>query len=105
ANDEFTLNYQAKLDLKTNKISGVEALLRWNHPTLGNVSPQRFIPLCEENGLIVPIGRWVLQTACKQNVEWQQQGLPPITMAVNLSARQFSDPDLLSDVRKTLAET
>jgi diguanylate cyclase (GGDEF)-like protein len=104
-NNEFSLHYQANLDLQTDRINGVEALLRWHHPTLGNITPQQFIPLCEENGAIVPIGRWVLRTACQQNVEWQRQGLPPITMAVNLSARQFSDPQLLDDVRNALAES
>lgn len=103
--EEFHLHYQAKLDLKTNRITGVEALLRWEHPGLGPVSPQQFIPLCEETGAIVPIGRWVLKTACKQNVEWQRQGLPPVKMAVNLSARQFSDPDLLNDIHAALNES
>lgn len=103
--NEFDLHYQAKLDLKTNRITGVEALLRWDSPTMGRISPQQFIPLCEETGAIVPIGRWVLKTACKQNVEWQRQGLPPIRMAVNLSARQFSDPDLLDDIHAALNES
>lgn len=102
---EFHLDYQAKLDLKSNQITGVEALLRWDSPTLGVVSPQQFIPLCEETGAIVPIGRWVLRTACKQNVEWQRQGLPPIKIAVNLSARQFTDPDLLNDIHAALEES
>ncbi|MFW5824969.1 MAG: EAL and GGDEF domain-containing protein [Marinobacter sp.] len=105
AKEEFHLHYQAKLDLKTNRITGVEALLRWEHPTLGPVSPQQFIPLCEETGAIVPIGRWVLKSACKQNVAWQRQGLPPIKMAVNLSARQFSDPDLINDIHGALSES
>lgn len=104
-NNEFFLHYQAKLDLRTDKITGVEALLRWHHPTMGNITPAQFIPLCEENGAIVPIGRWVLNTACRQNAEWQRQGLPPISMAVNLSARQFTDPDLLSDIQTALDES
>ncbi|MCW8193835.1 EAL domain-containing protein [Proteobacteria bacterium 005FR1] len=104
-NDEFYLHFQAKLDLKTKKINGVEALLRWTHPTLGNVPPQQFIPICEKNGSIITIGRWVLKNACKQNVEWQHQGLPPITMAVNLSPVQFADPDLLQDIRGALDES
>jgi EAL domain-containing protein (putative c-di-GMP-specific phosphodiesterase class I) len=103
--NEFALNYQAKLDLKTGDITGVEALLRWNNPELGSVSPMQFIPVAEESGLIVPIGRWVLKTACEQNVAWQREGLRPICMAVNLSPRQFADPDLLKDIGATLAET
>ena len=103
--DEFHLDYQAKLDFKTQKITGVEALLRCNHPELGVVAPAQFIPLAEETGLIVPIGKWVLHTACAQNVAWQRQGLPPLCMAVNLSWRQFSEEDLLSDIVAALDET
>ncbi|MGK2897706.1 MAG: putative bifunctional diguanylate cyclase/phosphodiesterase [Burkholderiaceae bacterium] len=88
---EFSLHYQAKLDLKSGAISGVEALLRWQHPELGTVLPLQFIALAEETGLIVPIGQWVLKTACNQNVAWQRQGLPPVCVAVNISARQFTD--------------
>jgi diguanylate cyclase (GGDEF)-like protein/PAS domain S-box-containing protein len=103
--DEFFLHYQAKLDFKTGAINGVEALLRWRHPDLGMVSPMHFIPIAEESGLIVPIGKWVLQTACAQNVAWQREGLPPVCMAVNLSPRQFADPDLLNDLDRVLEET
>lgn len=105
ANNEFSLHYQAKLDLATNAVNGVEALLRWNSATLGDVPPQQFIPLCEESGSIVPIGRWVLREACAQNVAWQRQGVPPVTMAVNLSARQFLAPELLDDIRDALADS
>jgi len=105
AREEFLLHYQAKLDLHTNRITGVEALLRWQHPDLGMVSPAKFIPLAEETGLIVPIGKWVLRTACAQTVAWQREGLPPVCMAVNISARQFHDERLLDDVRQALAET
>lgn len=105
ANNELSLQYQAKLDLRTDSITGVEALLRWNNPKFGSVSPAQFIPIAEETGLIVPIGRWVLMTACKQNVEWQKQGLPPICVAVNLSARQFMSKDLLSSIREALEES
>src|SRR5690606_12941212 len=104
-NKEFYLHYQAKLDLKSNVISGVEALLRWQQPTLGNIPPSRFIPLAEENGYIISIGRWVLRTACRQSIEWQRQGLPPIVMAVNISPRQFADPELLEDIQAALAES
>jgi diguanylate cyclase (GGDEF)-like protein/PAS domain S-box-containing protein len=103
--NEFLLHYQAKLDLKTGTITGVEALLRWQHPELGMVSPAQFIPLAEETGLIVPIGRWVLQTACAQNQAWQKAGRPPLCMAVNLSARQFSDENLLNDIAAALRDS
>jgi EAL domain-containing protein (putative c-di-GMP-specific phosphodiesterase class I) len=102
---EFLLHYQAKVDLRTGAITGVEALVRWQHPDLGMVPPAQFIPLAEETGLIVPIGKWVLQTACTQNVAWQRQGLPPVRMAVNLSARQFADEDLLEDIAAVLEST
>ncbi|MET0332920.1 MAG: EAL domain-containing protein [Rhizobacter sp.] len=104
-NDEFTLNYQPKLDIQTDTITGVEALLRWNSATLGSVSPGVFIPLAEETGLIVPIGRWVLRTACQQSAAWQRAGLPKVGMAVNLSARQFADDDLVDDLAAVLKET
>jgi diguanylate cyclase (GGDEF)-like protein/PAS domain S-box-containing protein len=103
--DEFTLHYQAKLDFNTGAITGVEALLRWQHPDLGMVAPAQFIPIAEETGLIVPIGRWVLQTACAQNVAWQREGLPPVCVAVNLSARQFTDQDLLKDIADALEQS
>jgi diguanylate cyclase (GGDEF)-like protein/PAS domain S-box-containing protein len=102
---ELSLNYQAKLDLQTSQITGVEALLRWQSAELGSVSPIKFIPIAEETGLIVHIGRWVLRTACEQNVAWQRQGLPPINMAVNLSVRQFADESLLGDIATILRET
>jgi diguanylate cyclase (GGDEF)-like protein len=89
--DQFSLHYQPKVDLRTGQITGVEALLRWSHPDLGMLPPMEFIPLAEETGLIVPIGRWVLKEACAQNVAWQRQGLQGVSMAVNLSPRQFVD--------------
>jgi diguanylate cyclase (GGDEF)-like protein len=100
--DQFSLHYQPKIDMESRQITGVEALLRWNHPELGTVSPGQFIPLAEETGLIVPIGRWVLKEACAQNMAWQRRGLRPVTMAVNLSPRQFADPHLLHDVDEAL---
>jgi len=100
--DQFSLHYQPKVDMVTGQITGVEALLRWNHPELGMVSPAQFIPLAEETGLIVPIGRWVLEEACAQNMAWQRRGLRPVTMAVNLSPRQFADANLLHDVDEAL---
>jgi diguanylate cyclase (GGDEF)-like protein len=100
--NEFALHYQAKLDLTTKQITGVEALLRWEHPDLGTVSPARFIPIAEETGLIVPIGRWVLATACTQVAAWQREGLPPLRVAVILSARQFTDESLLMHIAEAL---
>jgi len=103
--NELTLHYQAKVDLGNDAISGVEALLRWNNPALGSVSPVQFIPIAEETGLIIPIGLWVLRTACNQNVAWQRQGLPPICMAVNLSVRQFADDRLVESIETVLKES
>ncbi len=103
--NEFLLHYQAKVDLNTGRVTGMEALLRWMHPDLGMVSPALFIPLAEETGLIVPIGRWVLKTACAQNKAWQEQGLPSLCISVNLSARQFSDDGLLRDIAQVLKES
>jgi diguanylate cyclase (GGDEF)-like protein len=92
---EFLLHYQPKVDTLTGLITGTEALLRWKHPLRGYIAPMDFIPLAEETGLIVPIGEWVLATACARNKAWQAQGLPKLSVAVNLSARQFADPFLL----------
>lgn len=103
--NELALHYQAKLDFKTGAITGVEALLRWNNPMLGPVTPVQFIPVAEETGLIVPIGRWVLRTACAQNVAWQRQGLPPVCMAVNLSLRQLQDENLTGDIEEALKDS
>ncbi|MFH1080753.1 MAG: EAL domain-containing protein [Pseudomonadota bacterium] len=103
--NELSLHYQAKLDFKTGAITGVEALLRWQNPSLGSVTPMQLIPVAEETGLIVPIGRWVLKTACAQNVAWQHQGLPPVCMAVNLSLRQLTDGGLLEDIRTALEDS
>jgi diguanylate cyclase (GGDEF)-like protein/PAS domain S-box-containing protein len=102
---EFFLDYQARLDFKTGLISGVEALLRWENPFLGSVTPTRFIPIAEETGLIVPIGKWVLRTACEQNIIWQKNGLPPVRISVNLSLRQIMDSTLIEDITSILNET
>ena len=99
---ELLLHYQPKQDLGNGGITGVEALLRWQHPDLGLLPPSRFIPLAEETGLIVPIGKWVIETACAQNMAWQRQGLPALRIAVNLSPRQFADPGLLGDIDAAL---
>ncbi|HUW76664.1 MAG TPA: EAL domain-containing protein, partial [Gallionella sp.] len=103
--NQFQLYYQTKRDIRSGLITGMEALLRWQHPDLGMVAPMRFIPLAEETGLIVPIGKWVLRVACMQNVAWQNLGLAPLNMGVNLTARQFFDGNLLIDLTKILAET
>ncbi|MEP6546064.1 MAG: EAL domain-containing protein [Gammaproteobacteria bacterium] len=103
--NEFLLYYQAKRDTASGRITGMEALLRWEHPDLGIVAPMQFIPVAEETGLIVPIGKWVLKTACLQNVAWHNQGIPDLSMAVNLTARQFSDENLLADIAGILRET
>ena len=106
---EFLLHYQPKVDIASGRITGMEALLRWMRPgsdrgecKAGMVSPADFIPLAEETGLIVPIGAWVLKAACERNRAWQRQGMPPLRVAVNLSARQFVQANLVSDVARVL---
>jgi diguanylate cyclase (GGDEF)-like protein/PAS domain S-box-containing protein len=101
---EFLLHYQPKVDLATGRVAGMEALLRWQHPKQGLISPLDFIPLLEETGLIVPVGEWVLRSACAQNRSWQEAGLAPLRVAVNLSARQFKQPGLVEMVGEVLAE-
>jgi diguanylate cyclase (GGDEF)-like protein/PAS domain S-box-containing protein len=103
--EEFAVHYQPQVNIETGRIVGVEALVRWRHPQQGLVSPLEFIPVAEETGLIVPLGAWVLRTACTQNRAWQDAGLPPMRMAVNLSARQFQRHDLLDTVAAALAES
>jgi diguanylate cyclase (GGDEF)-like protein len=103
--DELILHYQPQVELSTGRIIGMEALLRWNHPTLGLIAPGRFIPLAEETGLIVPIGDWVLRTACAQNRAWMDLGLPPISVAVNISARQFQHHDPVRTVQSALRDS
>ena len=105
AHGQFHLVYQPKVNLHSGQMFGVEALLRWQHPLRGLVSPLHFIPLAEESGLIVALGDWVLRTACAQNRAWQDAGLAPISMAVNVSARQFDDPELVANVRQALADS
>lgn len=102
--EEFVLHYQPQLSL-SGKINGVEALVRWNHPTRGLLPPGRFIALAEDSGLIVPLGNWVLREACRQAKQWLDQGQSPLTMAVNLSAIQFNQPQLAEHVAVVLSET
>ncbi|CAM4414691.1 EAL domain-containing protein [Paenibacillus alkaliterrae] len=104
-NEEFVLHYQPQMDIETGEIIGTEALIRWNHPVLGLVPPAKFIPIAEENGLIVPIGEWVLRTACKQNQMWIEQGFIPMKISVNLSTRQFLKRNLIDNVKQILSET
>jgi diguanylate cyclase (GGDEF)-like protein len=102
---EFEVYYEPQIKIKTGKIIGAEALVRWNHPERGRVSPGEFIPMAEEMGLIAPLGEWVLETACRQTKAWQTQGLPPLRVAVNLSARQFEQKNLTERVSQILRET
>ncbi len=104
---EFQLYYQSIVSLETNRIQGFEALVRWQHPEQGLVSPNEFIPIAEDTGLIIPIGLWVLRQACQQLKVWQTQfpRLQPITMSVNLSGKQFSQPDLIDDIDQIMRET
>lgn len=102
---EFRLYYQPKLDLNSGKMIGVEALIRWEHPEKGIIAPIDFIPLAEKTGMISLIGQWVLHTACKQNKEWQEAGLAPMVMAVNLSASQLYQLNFVEMVQQILEET
>jgi diguanylate cyclase (GGDEF)-like protein/PAS domain S-box-containing protein len=102
---EFELHYQPKINLKTGAMIGVEALIRWRHPQRGLVPPAQFIPIAEECGLIVEIGRWVLREACRQNRAWQDAGLPPIRLAVNISAVELRAKDFIAGVRAILTDT
>jgi len=102
--NEFYLVYQPQVLLETEEVVGMEALLRWDHPKRGLVSPADFIPIAEESGLIVPIGEWVLRTACQQNKNWQEAGYPPICVSINLSMRQFLQPNLAGKIGAILTE-
>jgi len=102
---QFVLHYQPQVDITTGHIIGAEALIRWNHPTAGLVSPAKFIPVAEESGLIIPLGEWILNEACRQNMAWQKVGLPPISIAVNMSAVQFRQQNLCQLISKVLSDT
>jgi len=103
--DEFELHYQPQLDLKSDKLMVLEALIRWNHPVWGRILPAHFIPVAEDSRLIIPIGKWVIQEACRQNKAWQEQGFAPIRVAVNVSAIQFTETDFAKIVQEALSET
>jgi len=103
--EELVLHYQPQIDPHTGRITGMEALVRWHHPELGLVLPNDFIPLAEETGLILPLGEWVLRTACARVKKWQDTGLGPIHIAVNLSARQFRQQNLTRQVAAVLEDT
>lgn len=103
--DQLELYYHPQVEISSGQIVGAEALLRWRHPEKGLIPPLEFIPLAEQTGLIVPIGEWVLKTACAQNKAWRNAGLAPIRVAINLAARQFSDQDLVRKVERILRQT
>ena len=103
--EEFVLHYQPQVDLSSGAITGMEALIRWQHPEEGLLYPADFIDIAEETGLIIPIGTWVLRAACSQNKQWQEAGLPSIKVAVNLSARQFAQQNLSETIAKILADS
>jgi EAL domain-containing protein (putative c-di-GMP-specific phosphodiesterase class I) len=101
-NGEFLLNYQPQIDIRTKRIFGTEALIRWQHPTKGLIPPDKFIPVAEATGLIVPIGQWVIEEACRQLQLWIADGFDDLTMAINLSARQFFQKDLLEIIERAM---
>lgn len=103
--EEFVLHYQPKIRLPDEAVVGAEALIRWVHPELGMISPDQFIPLAEESGLILPLGEWVIRRACRQLQAWREAGYPPIKLSVNLSSRQFMQADLVDMVQQILQET
>jgi diguanylate cyclase (GGDEF)-like protein/PAS domain S-box-containing protein len=103
--DEFVMHYQPKIDLKTGAITGVEALIRWNHPERGLVGPLQFISIAEDCGLMLPIGKWVLRESCRQAKAWQDAGLPPVEMAVNVSSVEFRNDEFLKGISTILKET
>jgi EAL domain-containing protein (putative c-di-GMP-specific phosphodiesterase class I) len=102
ASGDFYLHYQPQLDLKNNRVIAIEALLRWRHPEMGMIAPDRFIPLAEESGFIIKLGEWVLRTACAQCAAWHADNQAPLRIAVNISGRQFNEPDFVDMVAATL---
>ncbi|VEF49421.1 PAS/PAC sensor-containing diguanylate cyclase/phosphodiesterase [Bacillus freudenreichii] len=103
--EQFELYYQPKIDIQTNKIVGAEALIRWNHPEWDLVSPNEFIPLAEETGLIIPMGKWVKETVCRQNKEWEKAGLQIVPIAVNISAKRFMQKEFVKSIKRILNES
>ena len=102
---EFIVQYQPQVDVRGFHLVGMEALVRWQHPSLGLLYPNEFVPLAEDNGLIIALGDWVMRTACAQNKSWQDAGLTPLTLSVNFSARQFQQPTFITDVARILKDT
>jgi EAL domain-containing protein (putative c-di-GMP-specific phosphodiesterase class I) len=102
---EFLVEYQPQVAIKDFQLVGMEALVRWQHPSLGLLSPLEFVSLAEESGLIIPIGDWVMRTACAQNKSWQDAGLEPMRLSINFSARQFQQPTFIENVTEILQET
>jgi EAL domain-containing protein (putative c-di-GMP-specific phosphodiesterase class I) len=100
--DEFFLEYQPRVDMETKQVVGAEALIRWQHPTFNRIAPNSFISLAEETGLIIPIGKWVLETACNQLKAWHEEGFTNMKISVNFSARQFLSEQLINDVSKAI---
>jgi len=103
--DQFVLHYQARVDLITEQIVGVEVLIRWKHPARGLVQPDKFMAIAEESGVVVPLGRWVLREGCRQGRAWLDAGMPPVRVAVNISAVELRAKDFVEGVRNVLAET
>ncbi len=104
-NNELVLHYQPQIELGTNRITGFEALIRWQHPTLGLLMPDRFLDIAIETGLIIPIGRWVLKQACEAILRWNAPGQHPVRVAVNLSTHQIMFGDIAEDIKSVLSET
>lgn len=103
--EQFYLTYQPMFQVQQGEVTGMEALLRWHHPEIGEISPVNLIPLAEKTDLIVPIGEWILKTACRQNKQWQEAGLPPLPMYINLSLNQFQNPQLIANIQRILQES
>ncbi|MEM1172443.1 MAG: EAL domain-containing protein [Cyanobacteria bacterium P01_H01_bin.35] len=100
--NQFELYYQPQFNLRTKKVFGAEALIRWNSPETARISPAEFIPLAEKTGLIIPLGQWILETACKQIKDWQKEGLLHLQISVNISSKQFHQPNLAQEILNIL---